>query len=450
MILTLLVHAILFLLFWLTNLTFRPEVNGFLAGAIGLHWDFLSIFLFFSLGVAVWCAVFLDRRRKTPGAGLPAAFTGIGVFYLVFFYGSFAVLFVKNPVQVARLGQLLQYFRLFPDALLLLLAAWVLHLLLGRAGRTWQKASLISAFVLLWLIPVFWTPGLVYRGPLPAKPRLMAHRGASTLAPENTLTSMQVASKLGTYGLETDVDISYDGVLFLMHDSTLARTTNIAKIFPGREKDPVENFTWAELSRLDAGGWFQGRAFFPDEPIPTLAQVLQIVQENHLRFICDLRIPPADHPFAAETLTLFLDEIRAAGLASQAWVLASPEEIPVVRAALPGVILAKGLDYGDTPAPDRLVAVGYQLVNSEFGLSNRTIRAYRNVGLWVNIWTVDEPWQYSRLWLVGANSVTSNTIQDFIALSKPVMAMPYSIYLIVWGLIGIGAAAVTCLMLRAK
>jgi glycerophosphoryl diester phosphodiesterase len=227
------------------------------------------------------------------------------------------------------------------------------------------------------------------------------------------------------------------------HDATLERTTNVAEIFPGREKDPAERFAWAELSQLDAGKWFQGRAFFPDEPIPTLAEVLRIVGENHLRFICDLRIPAADHPFAAQTLDLYLAEIQAAGVASQTWVLAGPEEVPVVRAALPGAILARGLDYGNAPAPQELAAAGYQLVNSEFGLSNRMIRAYGEAGLWVNIWTVDEAWQYSRLWLAGADSVTSNTIQDFIALSRPVMALPYSIYLVVWGLIGIGAA-VSC------
>lgn len=440
MIIIVLAHVTAFLIFWLTNLSFQQEVNKFLADSTGLRVDFLLIFLLFSVGILAWCLVLLSRRKKTPQAGLPVSFRGAGIFYLVFFYGSFAILFLENPVQAARLGQLLQYFRLFPDALLLLLAAWGLRCLLGKVSSLWQKALLISAFVLLWLAPVFWTPGLVYQAPLPARPRVIAHRGASTIAPENTLAAMQIASKLGAYGLESDVTVSYDGVLFLMHDSTLARTTNVARVFPGRENDPADRFTWPEISQLDAGQWFEGQVsyvYFAGEHIPMLADVLQIVREKNLRFLCDLRIPAADHPFAGQALGLYLAEIQAAGVGSQTWVLVSPDEIPVVRAALPGAVLAKGLDYGNAPVPEELLAAGYQLINSEFGLSSHQIRAYKDAGLWVNIWTVDEAWQYSRLWLAGADSVTSNTIQDFIALSRPVMAMPYSVYLIVWGMIGI-------------
>jgi glycerophosphoryl diester phosphodiesterase len=440
-------HALVFVLFWLTDLSFQQEVNRFLADTTGLHADFISIFLLVAAAVFLWSAARLVLRRNACRAGPAWLFIAIGGFFLVFFYGSFIVLFIKSPVQLARLGQLVQYFRIFVDALLLCLAAWGLRSLLTRPVHRWIKLTAIGAFLVFWLVPVFWTPGAVYRDPLPEKPLLMAHRGASTLAPENTLAAMQVAADVGVYGLETDVTMSYDGTLFLMHDSTLERTTNVAEIFPGREKDSAENFTWAELSQLDAGGWFQGRAYFPGEPIPTLAEVLRIVRENHLRFICDLRIPAADHPFAAEALDLYLAEIQVAGVASQTWVLVSPEEIPIIRAALPEAVLARGLDYGDAPAPEELVVAGYQLVNSEFGLSNRMIRAY-NRALWVNIWTVDEPWQYSRLWLAGADSVTSNNVQTFVAMSRPMMAVPYSLYLLLWGLIGAAATVMVTITKR--
>jgi hypothetical protein len=61
---------------------------------------------------------------------------------------------------------------------------------------------------------------------------------------------------------------------------------------------------------------------------------------------------------------------------------------------------------------------------------------------------VDEPWQYSRLWLVGADSVTSNNIQGLIALSRPVMAMTYSLYLVIWGLAGILAGVLVSSRLK--
>jgi len=357
---------------------------------------------------------------------------------------------------VARLGQFVQYFRLFVDAAFLLLAAWGLRNWLGRQTKLWKKWLGAGLLVLLWLVPVFWTPGAVLRGPLPEKPLLIAHRGHSLLAPENTWASMQKAADLGVYGLETDITIRRDGVLFLMHDSTLTRTTNVAEIFPQRAKDSADSFTWNELAQLNAGQWFEEQdpfgtiasglvspeqaALYRDEPVPTLADMLAILQANNLRFIFDLRIPPAEHPFADQTLDLCLAEIKASGAAARTWVLVGPEDILKVGAALPQAILSAGIDYSRAPVPQELVAAGYQLVNSEFGLSNGMLQAYQRSGLWVNLWTLDEPWQYSRLWLAGADSVTSNNVHVLAGMTKPVMALSYSVYLVVWGLAGILAA----------
>lgn len=436
------IHTILFLVFWLTNLSFQQAVNKFLSDATGLGVDFLRIFLIFAILVFLWSVVRLALRRNARKAGPRWMYNAIGGFFLIFFYASFVVLFLKNPVQLARLGQFTQYFRIFVDAVVLCLAAWGLRVLLKRMDKRWQKSAAVLAFLAIWLVPVFWTPGAVYRGPLPEKPMLMAHRGASMLAPENTLASMQAAASLDVYGLETDIVVSYDGQPFLMHDATLERTTNVADIFPGREKDNAESFTWDELTQLDAGGWFGGETLYPGEPIPTLTEMLQIVQKNDLVLIYDLRIPSEGHPYADRALDLTLAEIKASGAASRTWVLASLDEIPVVRAALPGSILAKGLNYRNATSSQELVQAGYQLVNSEFGLSNRRIHAYQTAGLWVNLWTVDEPWQYSRLWLAGANSVTSNYAHILLGIARPVMAIPYSRYLVIWGMIGIIAAGI--------
>lgn len=449
-----LIHAAVFLLFWLTNLSFQQEVNKFLSGATGLKMNFLLVFIFFALIVGVWSIV--RRTRKDSHKIERGFFYGFGVFFIVFFYGSFVVLFLKNPVQLPRLGQFVQYFRIFLDTVLLLFTAWILRTKIKAAG--WKKWIPPAGLIVLWLIPVFWNPGNVYRGLLSAKPLLIAHRGASQLAPENTLAAMTRAAELGVYGVETDIAISRDGTLFLMHDSTLARTTNVAQVFPDRVKDPADTFTWDELTQLNAGEWFitqdpyhtvaSGRVsadnaiLYKSEPVPTFADMLKIVKEADLHFIFDLRIPPPDHPYVSRTLDLCLGEIKAAGVASRTWVLAAPDEISAIRAVLPDATLARGLDYGQHVSPTELKNAGYRLVNSEFGLSNAAIQSYRKAGLWVNLWTVDEPWQYSRLWLAGADSVTSNNIKVLIAMPAPVMAMPYMKYLFLWIVAGVIAAAV--------
>ncbi|MBN2389249.1 MAG: hypothetical protein JXR84_00915 [Anaerolineae bacterium] len=440
MALVIFIHAMLFLAFWLTNLPYQETLNNFLIGATGLRANFLLIFMVFAGLVALWSTVHLTLRRNIRRTGPAWLYLVIGVFFLIFFYGSFTVLFLKNPVQLYRLGQLFQYFRLIVDTGLLLFLAWSLHRWV-KANGTLKKALLPAGLLILWLIPVFWPPGNVYRGTLPEKPRLFAHRGASTLAPENTLASMQTAADLGAYGLETDITVSADGVLFLMHDDTLARTTNVAQVFPKREDDPAVTFTWDALSRLDAGSWFGERAAFSGEPIPILEAVLQVVKENDLYFIYDLRIPSAGHPYAGQALDLCLEEIKVSSVADHTWVLAEPGAITQIQSALPGAILAAGIGYtGIPPSPASLVADGYRVVNSVYGLSIRRIHAYQDAGLWVNLWVVDEPWQYSRLWLAGADSVTSNNSQGLLAMPRPVLAMPYGIYLLVWGFLGVIAA----------
>ena len=79
-------------------------------------------------------------------------------------------------------------------------------------------------------------------------PRIVAHRGASADRPECTLSAIRRAIEVGAHVVEIDVRKSEDGGLFLLHDSTLDRTTD--------GTGPANERTMAELKELDAGGWF--------------------------------------------------------------------------------------------------------------------------------------------------------------------------------------------------
>ncbi len=94
------------------------------------------------------------------------------------------------------------------------------------------------------------------------KPTLIAHRGASADAPEHTLAAYELALKLGADFVEPDLQMTKDGVLVCLHDTTLERTTDVAKVFPDRAKEvngkktwPVAEFTLEEIRKLDAGSW---------------------------------------------------------------------------------------------------------------------------------------------------------------------------------------------------
>lgn len=78
--------------------------------------------------------------------------------------------------------------------------------------------------------------------------KIIAHRGASKLAPENTMYAFELAYNLGAEGIETDVQLTKDNIPVLIHDETVRRTTN--------SNGYVKDFTFEELSTLDAGSWF--------------------------------------------------------------------------------------------------------------------------------------------------------------------------------------------------
>lgn len=103
----------------------------------------------------------------------------------------------------------------------------------------------------------------------------VAHRGSSGQAPENTLAAVELALDQRASFVEVDVQRSADGELVVMHDTTLARTTDVEEVFPGRAPWNVADFTLAELRRLDAGSWFSAR--HAGEPVPTLREVVRTI-----------------------------------------------------------------------------------------------------------------------------------------------------------------------------
>ncbi|MEE8523355.1 MAG: glycerophosphodiester phosphodiesterase family protein, partial [Thermoanaerobaculia bacterium] len=100
------------------------------------------------------------------------------------------------------------------------------------------------------------------------RPRVIAHRGFSGVAPENTLVAIRKAIDVGADMAEIDVLLSRDRHVVVIHDDTLDRTTD--------GKGPVEDLSLEELRRLDAGSWFS--AEFAGERMPTLAEVLDLVR----------------------------------------------------------------------------------------------------------------------------------------------------------------------------
>ncbi|QBE49160.1 glycerophosphodiester phosphodiesterase [Leucobacter triazinivorans] len=108
---------------------------------------------------------------------------------------------------------------------------------------------------------------------------IISHRGAAAIAPENTLAAMRVAIDRGVEFVETDVQLTADGVPILMHDPTLDRTTS--------GSGPVALRSFDEIRALDAGSWFSPE--FAGEVVPTLEEFLDALEPSTTRALVELK-----------------------------------------------------------------------------------------------------------------------------------------------------------------
>ncbi|MCT2593891.1 glycerophosphodiester phosphodiesterase [Streptomyces sp. N2-109] len=131
-------------------------------------------------------------------------------------------------------------------------------------------------------------------------PLVLAHRGASAYAPENTLAAVDKAAELGIRWVENDVQRTRDGELIVMHDTTLDRTTDVEEVFPDRAPWNVSDFSAAEVARLDAGSWFSDS--YAGARVPTLRQYLRKVGANHQKLLLEIKRPALYPGIEADTL----------------------------------------------------------------------------------------------------------------------------------------------------
>jgi len=118
-------------------------------------------------------------------------------------------------------------------------------------------------------------------------PILVGHRGYPLIAPENTLASFRAAIAEGAKWVETDVQVTRDGYLVLMHDQALSRTTNAPVLYPDRSPWLVSSFDLAEIRRLDAGFWMAEK--YVGEPVPTLEELLALLQQENAGLFLEIK-----------------------------------------------------------------------------------------------------------------------------------------------------------------
>lgn len=228
----------------------------------------------------------------------------------------------------------------------------------------------------------------------PAKPTadvdVVAHRGSSGAAPENTLAAIRLALEHRSDVVENDIQRTADGELVIMHDTTLARTTDVEEVFPDRAPWNVGDFTLAEVKQLDAGSWFAPE--FTGERVPTLAEWVTAVG-HRAGMLLEPKAPElypgieVDIDKELRSLPAFNRALRAGRVAVQSfnhpWLRAYKDLAPDVPV---------GLLFGTKPTEAEIAdaATWAQQVNPALGIIDEaTVDQVHGRGMEIHVWTVN-------------------------------------------------------------
>jgi glycerophosphoryl diester phosphodiesterase len=236
----------------------------------------------------------------------------------------------------------------------------------------------------------------------------VAHRGASARAPENTLAAIREAAALGADAVEVDVQRTRNGALVLLHDATLARTTDAATRYPRRGPWSVGSLTLREVRRLDAGSWKSHR--FARERVPTLRETMRTVGElGDLRLLVELKLPER-HPGIVADLALALAAAEAGGLIDLRRVVVQSFDVSAVK-ELKARCPQLAVGVLGLPPRTHLPALGTwasQVNPHHAALDASYVEAVHANGMRCLTWTVDRPFAMRRAIRAGVDGVITN------------------------------------------
>jgi glycerophosphoryl diester phosphodiesterase len=227
------------------------------------------------------------------------------------------------------------------------------------------------------------------------QPLVIAHRGASADAPENTIAAFELALDQGADGIEIDVHLSRDEHPVVIHDFTLERTSDGA--------GPVRERTVRELKRLDGGGW-RGRPF-RGQRIQTLQEVLERFRDR-TRFWIELKGGSDLYPGIEERVVSMIEIYEVLDRA----LVQSFDHVALerIRALNRDVRLGALVAHPPLP-PVESIPAGADAVSPAVDLlSEGAVRALNEAGVGCYVWTVNEPAQMDRLVGWGVSGIITD------------------------------------------
>ncbi len=252
-------------------------------------------------------------------------------------------------------------------------------------------------------------------------PIVFAHRGASGTFPENTMPAFEEAVRLGATYLETDVQVTKDGIAVLAHDPHLGRTA--------ADSREIKDLTFAELQKADAGASFtpDGGKTFPFRGkgyrVPTLEEFLKKFKDS--RFNIEVKDGTAASAqlvldmlkkYKADDRVLLASEQQGAG----PYIRAEAPHIPtsasrkevlsfLVKSAIcPALVRSVPFDALQVPES----AQGIKVVNRRF------MAAAKRLGIQIHVWTINDPGDMARLFRLGVDGIFTDFTDKGLAAAK--------------------------------
>ena len=224
-------------------------------------------------------------------------------------------------------------------------------------------------------------------------PFIIAHRGYSSVFPENTLAAFAGALDIGVDYIELDVQLSRDGQVIVLHDSSLKRTAGV-------DGSPAD-FTGEELAGLDAGSWFD--ASFAGEKIPTLEEALNLIRDTQCGVYLELKDIGETEGFVESVL-----EVAEKCGMTQRCLFASFQYDYLARLKeLDGNLATLyNTSSGKTSLPEEFPADYYGL-NLDT-IRQETVKAIHEAGKQAFVWTVNTPSQMTNVQAMGIDGIVTN------------------------------------------
>lgn len=232
-------------------------------------------------------------------------------------------------------------------------------------------------------------------------PRIVAHRGGGSLAPENTLAAIDVGAKYGHTMIEFDAKLAQDGEIFLLHDDTLNRTSNGWGV--------AGELSWEKLHQLDAGGWYS--AAFKGEKLPLLAEVAERCARHNM--MANIEIKPTTgtdtetgSKVALAAKELWRDHPAPPLLSSFEFdaLLAAKQAVPELPR---GLLLDEWRDDWKK-LTDQLECVSLHINHKE--LTEARVKALKDAGLHILVYTVNSPDRARTLLAWGVDCICTDKI----------------------------------------